>query len=372
MTEKQLSEVSVPARIAAPDEGITQDELHLAGRNHAMPLEALRYDITPVGLHYLLVHYDIPDVDPDRWRLVIDGRVGRTVEYTLADLWARPKVTRTVTFECAGNGRALLTPRPLSQPWLDGAVGTARWGGTPLAPLLREAGIGADAVDVVFTGRDHGIERGVEQDFTRGLPLAEALREDVLLAYEMNDAPLPPQHGAPLRLVVPGWYGMAQVKWLRGITLTNCPFDGFQQTTAYRLKQGADEIGEPVTRIMPRALMIPPGFPDFMSRVRVVDAGVHVVTGRAWSGRSAVRAVEFSADDGRTWAAAELGARAGGEGDDFAWYAWRFVWRTDRPGSHRLRVRATDAEGVSQPREQAWNRQGMANNMAQCVEAIVR
>ena len=141
-----------------------------------------------------------------------------------------------VTLECAGNGRARLHPRPVSQPWLVEAVGTAEWTGTPLAPLLREAGIDADAVDVVFTGADHGVERGVEQDYQRALPLAEALRAEVLLAYEMNGAPLPAQHGFPLRLVIPGWYGMAHVKWLTRITVLAEPFDGYQNAVAYRLK----------------------------------------------------------------------------------------------------------------------------------------
>jgi DMSO/TMAO reductase YedYZ molybdopterin-dependent catalytic subunit len=124
-----------------------------------------------------------------------------------------------VTLECAGNGRAQLLPRPVSQPWLSEAVGTARWTGTSLSSLLQDAGLADGAVDVVFTGADHGIERGVEQDYQRALPIAEAMGEDVILAYEMNSAALPPQHGAPLRLIVPGWYGMAHVKWLRRITV---------------------------------------------------------------------------------------------------------------------------------------------------------
>src|SRR3712207_5675015 len=202
------------ARVAEPGEGIGLDELALATRNHGLPLEALRYDVTPPGLHYVLTHFDIPAVDPGSWRLEIGGAVDRPLTLDLADLTARPAVTARVLRECAGNGRARLEPRPVSQPWLLEAVGTAEWTGTPLAPLLEEAGLSPDAVDVVFTGADHGVERGVEQDYSRGLSLAEAMRPDVLLVWAMNGAPLPPQHGAPLRLLVPGWYGMAHVKWL--------------------------------------------------------------------------------------------------------------------------------------------------------------
>src|SRR6476660_175981 len=157
---------------------ISMEELQLAARNHGMPLEALRYPVTPVGLHYLLIHYDVPVVDPDVWRLGIGG-----LELSLDDLRARPAAEHTVTMECAGNGRARLEPRPVSQPWLLEAVGTARWRGTPLAPLLEEAGVSPGAVDVVFTAADHGVERGVEQDYARGLPLAEAMRAETLLVW---------------------------------------------------------------------------------------------------------------------------------------------------------------------------------------------
>ncbi|GAB3330549.1 hypothetical protein GCM10027452_03700 [Micromonospora halotolerans] len=184
-----VDDVSRPSRVAGPDEAISAEELQLAARNHGIPLEALRYDVTPAGLHYLLIHYDIPDVDPAAHALTVGGAVARPLRLDLAALRERPRVTHRVTLECAGNGRALLHPRPVSQPWLVEAVGNAEWTGTPLAPLLREAGLAADAVDVVFTGADHGVERGVEQDYQRALPVADALREEVLLAYEMNGLP---------------------------------------------------------------------------------------------------------------------------------------------------------------------------------------
>src|SRR5262249_14765105 len=149
-------------------------------------------------------------VDPVAWRLKVGGCVARRLVLSLDDLRVRPAVTVPVTLECAGNGRALLTPHPVSQPWLTEAVGTAAWTGTPLGPILRAAGIQPGAIEALFTGLDRGVEGGEPQDYARSLALDEALREDVLLAYEMNGAPLPPQHGFPLRLIVPGWYGMTQ------------------------------------------------------------------------------------------------------------------------------------------------------------------
>ena len=346
--------------------GISVDELRLAGRNHALPLEALRHRITPLGLHYLLIHFDIPAVDAAAWRLEVRGLVARPLSLSLDEIKARPASTFAVTLECAGNGRALLSPRPLSQPWLQEAVGTAEWTGTPLAPLLREAGLDDGAREVVFSGLDRGVQGDVEQTYERSLPLDEALRDEVLLAYAVNGQPLPPQHGFPLRLVVPGWYGMTHVKWLAAIEVVEEPFRGWQQDVSYRLRGSEDEQGAPVTRILPRSLMVPPGIPDFLTRRRFVDAGSCALEGRAWSGLGAVERVEVSADGGETWADAELGEA----GSEFAWRAWSFRWDAE-PGEHELCCRATDAAGNTQPSSAAWNFDGFCNNAIQRVAVTV-
>ncbi len=349
-------------------EGISREELQLAARNHGMPLEALRYDLTPAGLHYLLIHYDIPDVDPDSWRLEVGGNVTGAIELSLNDLRARPRVSLAVTLECAGNGRALLEPRPVSQPWLLEAVGNAEWTGTPLRGVLEEAGIGDGSVEVAFAGADHGIEYEVEQDYERALPLAEALGDDVLLAYEMNGAPLLPQHGAPLRLIVPGWYGMTHVKWLRRISVLTEPFQGYQNVRGYRMRATEDDPGEPLTRIHVRSLMLPPGIPDFMTRKRFVEAGRCTLEGRAWSGSAPIDRVEVSDDDGATWADARLGALPD---SPYSWRRWSFEWDA-RPGEHQLCSRATDATGETQPLEPGWNVGGYRNNSVQRVPVLVR
>ncbi len=365
MVDADWGAVSAPARVAEHDEGISSDELQLAARNHGLPLEVLRLDRTPPGLHYLLTHYDMPLLDPASFRLTIGGAVGTALALDLDEIRRRPRVSSVVTMECAGNGRARLTPRPVSQPWLVEAVGTAEWTGTPLAPLLREAGLSDDAVDVVFTGADHGVERGVEQDYQRSLSVADALRDDVLLVHEMNGSPLPVQHGFPLRLVVPGWYGMASVKWLTGIEAVTERFDGFQMR-AYRVRQRLEDEGVSLTRIEPRALVVPPGFPDFMTRGRVLEAGPVVLEGRAWSGWAPVDSVEVSVDGGTTWAPADLEPATGPSG----WARWTWTWDAS-PGEHVLGARAADRSGRRQPLDPPWNRGGFANNLVQRVPVTV-
>jgi DMSO/TMAO reductase YedYZ molybdopterin-dependent catalytic subunit len=351
--------------LGRPDEGITYEELQLATRNRGMPLEALRYPITPVGMHYLLVHFDVPELDDGEHRLTVGGNVDHQLELTMDDLRAMPARTMPVTLECAGNGRARLDPRPLSQPWLVEAIGTAEWTGTPLAGVLSEAGLGPDTVDVVFTGADRGVQGDVEQDYQRALSPSDAMREEVLLVYEMNGRPLEPQHGFPLRLVVPGWYGMTSVKWLAGIDAITERFEGYQQVPAYRFQQTEEEIGEPVTRMRVRALMIPPGIPDFFTRRRLIDAGRVRLAGRAWCGTAPVIRVEVGVDG--EWSDATLEEPIG----PWAWRGWSSEWNAT-PGEHVLSCRATDAEGNVQPLEQPWNLQGMANNLVQQERVTVR
>jgi sulfane dehydrogenase subunit SoxC len=345
---------------------ITLEELQLAARNHALPLEALRHPITPLGLHYLLIHFDIPHIDERTWRLEIGGGVARPLSLTLENVRARPARTLAVTLECAGNGRALLSPRPLSQPWLMEAVGTAEWTGTPLAPILEEAGVEPDAAEVVFTGLDRGVQGDVEHDYERSLPLADALRDEVLLAYAVDGQPLPPQHGFPLRLVVPGWYGMTHVKWLRSITVVDEPFRGWQQEVAYHLRDSEEDPGRPVTRILPRSLLIPPGIPDFLTRTRFLEPGLCLLEGRAWSGWAPIERVEVSTDGGQKWADAELGDAP----SEYAWRGWSYAWEAGA-GEHELCCRATDASGRTQPLAPEWNFDGFCNNAVQRVRVVV-
>lgn len=345
----------------------TRDELEAASRNHAFYLEMLGLDTTPIGAHYVVMHFDIPLVDAATWRLEVGGLVARPLTLTLEDLRQRPRLEAPVTLECAGNGRALATPRAATMPWFVEGVSTARWTGTPLRDLLVEAGLDtARAREVVFTGRDRGITKGIDHHYERALPLDQALLPEVLLAYEMEGRPLPPQHGFPLRLVVPGWYGMTSVKWLDRITVIDHAFEGYQQKYVYRDTQTSEDLGHPVTRIRVRSLFRPPGVPDGDSRKRYAGPGAHEIVGKAWSGVAPVTAVEFSVDGGRTWRPTRLAPPPA----PYAWQAWWTTWEAT-PGRHVLCSRATDAAGHVQPVEPIWNLQGMVNNSVHRQEVTV-
>jgi DMSO/TMAO reductase YedYZ molybdopterin-dependent catalytic subunit len=167
----------------SPDETLHKEELQLALRNRGMPLEALRYSITPSTMHYLLIHFDVPHVNADEWRLKLGGLVSRPRTLSLDEIKSRPAVKVPVTMECAGNGRALLKPRPISQPWLVEAIGTFEWTGTPLKGILEEAGLQDEAVEILFTGLDKGVQGDEVQYYQRSLSIEEATRDDVLLVF---------------------------------------------------------------------------------------------------------------------------------------------------------------------------------------------
>ena len=269
-----------------------------------------------------------------------------------------------MTMECAGNGRTRMTPVPPGHPWELGAVSTARFTGVPLRDVLERAGVDGGAVEVAFAGADAGVtETGPPARFERSLPLDRAMDPDVLLAWEMNGEPLPPPHGFPLRLVVPGWYGVASVKWLAEIRVLDAPFDGFFQAEryVYRGEAGVAD-GTPVTRMRVRALIAQPGEGE-----RLPAGAATEIRGTAWSGEAPVRRVEVSVDGGATWQDARLGDAE----SPYAAAPWSLAWTPPHAGRHLLLARATDEAGHVQPLEPVWNELGYGNNVVQRVEVEV-
>lgn len=317
--------------------------------NASTPPAALDDDLTPTDLFYVRNHFEVPDVDPDAYELDVGGAVEKDLSLTLDDLRDLPQRTAVVTLECAGNGRRAMEPAPPGTPWDDGAVSTAAWTGPSLAAVLDRAGVQDDAVEVLCTGLDRGQAGGKERPFERSLPLPRARDPDVLLAHTMNGEPLPPDHGAPLRVVVPGWYGMASVKWLDRLTLLDEPFDGWFQTDRYVYRDDDGQVEGPVDRVRVKSLITEP------ADGATVPAGTVEVAGRAWGGAD-VAEVEVRADDG-PWVRADLG-------DPVGPHAWRrFVVDLElAPGDHVLASRATDADGDRQPLDVPWNAHGYGNN----------
>ena len=251
-------------------------------------------------------------------------------------------------------------------PWAYEAVGTSDWTGTPLAPLIERAVPHSEVIEISFTGADYGYDAGVGHYFGRSLTLNQIKNLEVLLVYDMNGQPLLPQHGAPLRIIVPGWYGMASVKWLKTVEALTEPFLGFQQTQTYRFRQSADDEGQPVTSMRVKSLMVPPGVPDWISRNRCVEPGKITVNGRAWSGAgNKITRVEFGIDG--NWEAAEILDQVG----KFAWTGWRYQWEA-KPGEHILQCRASDESGETQPITPPWDFAGFGNNAVQSVTVFVK
>lgn len=345
-------------------------ETQLAFRNHGHLAEFLDQPITPLGMHYLLVHFDVPNLSANGYEIAIGGRVRTPRRISLTDIKARPQVTEPVIMECAGTGRSTFQPRGIYVPWFKEAIGNYEWTGTPLRSLLEESGLLDDAVEVLFTGWDTGVDLGVEHAFERSLPIKEALRDGVMLAWAQNGQPLLPQHGFPLRLIVPTWYGMTSVKWLRAITVLNQPFKGIEQAKVYRYQKSATDPGVPVTVKRVHSAMKPPGLADAISRYRFAALGRHVLQGMAWSGTGAIRRVEVSTDGGGTWRDAEVGKPGG----PYSWTPWSTEWQVSEPGEYVLSSRATDTAGNIQPLSSAgiWNRQGMGGNVIGRIHVIVQ
>lgn len=327
--------------------------------NAEAPPQALVGDITPTELHYVRSNFALPTHDGT---LEIGGAVGNPTTLTLDDLRALPAHDQAVTLECAGNGRLDMRPLPTGEPWGDYAVSTARWTGALLSDVLALAQPATQGVDVRFEGADHGpyhlqaiLPETNQNDltFVRALPLAEAADPSsaILIAYQMNGEPLTPDHGAPFRLIVPHWYAVASVKWLRRIDVLTDLYTGEFQTGHY-IYQWPDRPHEAVRLMRVRARITDP------ARGAILPLGPYTVRGKAWSGTGPVTQVDISLTGEGDWHPARLDPPKG----PYQWQDWSFVWDSNDVGRYTLRARATDAAGNIQPDVPPWNRLGYGNN----------
>ena len=316
--------------------------------NLEMPFETLRDFITPTESFYVRTHFPIPKIDKNDWRLRVEGEVENPLEFRYEDLLKMKALTIPVTLECAGNNRNFLEPKVKGVRWGLGAVGTADWTGVPLSIFLDRAGVKPQSREVILEGADSGTLEDAKAPtgtlkFARSIPLAKA--KDVLLAYKMNDADLPPEHGFPLRAIVPGWYAMASIKWLQRIIVTDRLFTGYYQTMDYAYWTRQEDTVElvPLTEMQIKAEIARPVAGDIVP----ANSNVHV-HGAAWTSDAEITRVELSTDRGSTWNEATLI----GEAKPNAWRLWEFDWKTPvKPGKQTLVARATDSKGRTQPVE---------------------
>jgi DMSO/TMAO reductase YedYZ molybdopterin-dependent catalytic subunit len=319
-----------------------------------MPFSTLSGFITPNESFYVRCHFPIPEISAAEWRLKVEGEVESPFELSYEELPGMESRTIAATLECAGNNRIFLEPKVKGVQWGLGAVGNASWTGVPLSALLDRANVKSGAVEVILEGADEGeVDKSPTPagkiSFCRSLPLSKA-RSDVLLAYEMNGEKLSASHGFPLRAIVPGWYAMASVKWLRRIIVTNKPFNGFYQSLDYSYwdRSGPLPTLVPLTQQQTKAEIARP-----KNGETVAAKSAYRIHGAAWSGTAEITRVELTFDSGRTW----QDARLLGEPVKDAWRLWEYEWRTPaNPGRHTIVARATDSRGGVQPFDRSGDR----------------
>ncbi len=332
-------------------------------------LSSLSARITPTSSFYIRNHFsDVPQLDRSTWRLILDGEINQPLTLGFDDIMGMPSKELVMTMECAGNSRSYVTPPAEGLAFRHGAVSTANWKGVPLAALLEEAGLKSNAVEVVFEGADYGQEEenggAFDLNYRRSLAVATARHPDILLAYEMNGEALTVDHGFPVRLVVPRWYGMASVKWLTRINVVDKLFDGFFQQRRYvMIHEGPEhpQEREPVEKLKVKSLITSPRHGE------VVQPGACTIRGFAWSGEGHVTRVEVSTDGGRGWQDAALSE----ESDPNVWRHWELVWEAYHPGHYIFMARATDSSGNTQPTAIPWNFRGYANNSIHTIAVEV-
>lgn len=323
------------------------------GGNFGMPLELNDALIVPTPLFFVRCNGRVPLIDARAWRLAVDGYVDRPVSIGLADLKRLPRRTVTAFLECAGNGRTKFDPVPAGTPWANDAAGNAVWTGTSLSNVLDLAGVKKGAVDVVSGGADFPA-------MERGLPLAVARDPDTMLVWEMNGALLLPVHGAPVRLFVPRWAGIASTKWIDRLQVLPQPFAGLYNAENYVVFTPDGEPVQPVREMPVKSLIATPADGTTLA------AGPQQILGFAWSGYGGITKVEISTDGGATWAEAELTESAG----RLSWVRFAYAWDA-APGSHRLLSKATDERTLTQPMKPLWNLKGYQMNGVQGVTVTV-
>ncbi len=331
-----------------------------------VPLVNLSEATKPSGNHFIRNHYKVPVIERDEWSLSVTGSVDNSLEISYDYLVEMPSIEVTALMECAGNSRSIVHPRVPGVQWGHGAIGTACWKGVPVYKVLEKAKLRQSASEVVFSGYD-GDKVSISQDTSRyaiSVPLAKLLDPTTILAYSMNGNVIPKNHGYPVRLIVPGWYGMTSVKWVTGMKVIDSPNSGVYERE-YSLYLGFNgdsvNVAQRVTELKVKSLISNPASGSVIGLTR------QEVNGLSWSGAGCVTKVEVSFDNNRTWHQAEV------EEPSFPYSAqrWKFEWEPPEVGHYLIRSRATDSNGNIQPFVADWNYRGLQVNSVHCVPVVV-
>jgi DMSO/TMAO reductase YedYZ molybdopterin-dependent catalytic subunit len=330
------------------------------GLNFSAPLDRVNGTVVPTAEFFVRSNNPPPALTAEQWSLRIDGLVRTPLTVRLADLTARPSSTHEVWMECAGNGRSHFSPPTEGNQWNDFAVSDATFTGVSLGALLDEAGVAPGAVEVVASGADVDAKG---TSFQRGLPLDAALLPEVLLAWDMNGAPIPSVNGGPVRLIVPRWAGIASVKWLTHLELVDQPFLGYFNAERYIFVDADGKTLRTVREMPVKSIIASPS----TGGARLARGKPTTVFGFAWSGHGPITRVDVSTDGGTSWSAARL---RHGQGS-LAWTRWEWVWTPAQAGRATISARATDASGNVQPAEATWNKFGYEMNAILKIEVVV-
>lgn len=325
--------------------------------NQESPIHFLRQTITPTEYFFIRNHFEYPTQTQEVYFLPIVGEVMRPTIFKYEDIIRMPSKRLILPLECSGNNRAFFDPKVYGEQWEDGAISQGLWKGVPLKDLLALIGLKRTALEVVFEAYDYGKRKDLEGDFyfTRSLPIQKALHPDTLIAYELNGKPIPFKHGYPLRLIVPQWYAMASIKWVKRIIVIDHHFKGPYQEIDYNYYpyKDSDKGKTPVVQVNVNSIIQQP-----LSH-SILDMGKHVIEGVAWTGTGVIIEVEVSTDGGKSWYRSNLVQE---QSQQYSWTFWKYVWKVSNKGEYLIMSRAKDSFGHIQPFKAKWNRKGYGYN----------
>ncbi|KAB7709259.1 molybdopterin-dependent oxidoreductase [Bacillus aerolatus] len=338
----------------------------LQPENQETPIQFIKTDTIDYQLFYRRNHFAYPGLSYSNYWLPINGLVKTAKCFSLQDILRLPSKTLKVVLECAGNKRSLFEPKVFGEQWEKGAISQGYWKGVPLRTLLELAGMKEGAKEVVVEGYDYGRRTDLDtvHTYARSLPIYKAIHPDTIIAYEYNNRPIPFKHGYPLRLIVPQWYAMASVKWIKQISVIDSDFTGpFQSVDyVYYPHKENDEGAFPVTTIKVNSTIQKP------LNMEVLNTGKHIIEGIAWTGKGNITKVEVSTNGGKTWTEAKVSQQ---NKEGYAWSAWKFEWSVAAKGEYTLMAKATNSYNQEQPATPFWNRKGYGYNAIEKIKVKI-